>query len=388
MTVNSEIDSQPISFQRHRIRTLDLARGLAILFMIMQHVVLMYGNLDAQLHFIGLIMVGLGTLPAAPVFLFLMGVCFRYSERNDSELFSYGVRRGIVLFLLGFILNFGRFTLPILVGLEEISLDVFSSDKGIHLNSLSSLFVIDILQCAGLSLILMAFLVKYIKGERNMLLCIGGLLIFFPISWNIALGINLNYLILNLLWGMSIEVFFPLFPWVIYPIVGMILGQRLRSGNDFDQLILYSRNLSIVLFLITILVSFRNVLKDLLIIDFLIKILNSLLMSYNSDSLSLTFTMLTISFILFWIWICHMVITKTPHNHVYNLLFYWSRNVTVMYVIQWTLIGWGMLIFGNQIQDLIMVLILTLSILTLSHLITYLFFILKGSKILKVVQNS
>jgi len=209
MVVNLDIDSQPISFQKHRIRTLDLARGLAILFMIIQHVVLMYGNLEVQLHLIGLIMVGLGTLPAAPVFLFLMGICFRYSERNDSELFHYGVRRGIALFLLGFILNFGRFTLPILIGLGEISVDVFSSDKGIHLNSLSSLFVIDILQCAGLSLILMAFLVKYVKGERNMLLCIGGLLIFFPISWNVALGLKLNYLILNIIWGMDTKIFFP-----------------------------------------------------------------------------------------------------------------------------------------------------------------------------------
>ncbi|UII19642.1 hypothetical protein [Fulvivirga ligni] len=47
-------------------------------------------------------------------------------------------------------------------------------------------------------------------------------------------------------------------------------------------------------------------------------------------------------------WVVHFLIRNTESNYFLNLVYYCSKNVTSMYVIQWTLVFWGAMIFGYK----------------------------------------
>ena len=87
---------------RKRILYLDIARGFAILFMFTQHCMLMYeyGAGDSE-HWLSVIFVLLGTAPAAPIFMLIMGV-FLMKSRATTRL---QLMRGVKLFALGYLLN-------------------------------------------------------------------------------------------------------------------------------------------------------------------------------------------------------------------------------------------------------------------------------------------
>jgi hypothetical protein len=96
---------------RGRIVSLDLARGLAIVFMVFQHAVLIYAVDRGEQSVVGKLVLLFGSAPAAPVFLFIMGIFLGRPDRGLRR----GVRRGIKLIALGYLLNLLRSTLPSLV---------------------------------------------------------------------------------------------------------------------------------------------------------------------------------------------------------------------------------------------------------------------------------
>lgn len=66
-----------------RIYSLDFVRGIAVLFMIMQHAMIMFEKTEGEGDtIIGNIFILLGTAPAAPVFVFIMGVFPREVKEN------------------------------------------------------------------------------------------------------------------------------------------------------------------------------------------------------------------------------------------------------------------------------------------------------------------
>ncbi|MFX0181862.1 MAG: heparan-alpha-glucosaminide N-acetyltransferase domain-containing protein [Candidatus Hodarchaeota archaeon] len=380
----SQIDFDKKKFNnsksKPRIHTFDLARGIAILFMIMQHSVLIYGNLAVKSSFIGLLIIALGTIPAAPVFLFLMGVCFKYIEQDAFERFRYGIRRGIKLFFLGYFLNVLRFTVPLLVGLGEFELNLYKSDISIPITISSSFFIVDILQCAGLSMIVMSVFTRYFKKDSYFILIALFIAFVSPFLWGIMTTLSAIDFFLNIIWGTNPNVFFPIFPWMSYPFVGMAFGQRFRFTLNIDQLISTSRNFGICLFIISILIALRNLGRGIIVIGSIINLLNPLLEFNSHEHPSPIGIILIIGFVLIWLWLCHLFVKKLPQNIIYDILFYWSKKVTVMYFFQWIFIGWGIFIFGYQSQNLLMTLFLFLSIILITHLFSFLILRLKGPK--------
>lgn len=140
---------------RERIVSLDLARGLAIVFMVLQHAVLIYATDRGEHSVLGKVVLLLGSAPAAPVFLFIMGIFLGRPERQLSR----GVRRGLRLIALGYLLNLLRSTLPSLIaGHEMLSLTA-------PVSPLASFWAVDILQMAGLSFILLTLLRVYLPAR-------------------------------------------------------------------------------------------------------------------------------------------------------------------------------------------------------------------------------
>jgi uncharacterized membrane protein len=364
-----------------RIHTFDLARGVAILFMIMQHVVLIYGNLVVKSSFIGLFFLALGTIPAAPVFLFLMGVCFKYTEHDALERFHYRIRRGIKLIFLGYILNFLRFTIPLLIGLGKFELNLYESDINILMTISSSFFIVDILQCAGLSMIVMAVITRYFRKDSYYVFIALFIAFISPFLWGLTTTLSVIDFFLNILWGTDSNVFFPIFPWMSYPFVGMAFGQRFRITSNVNQLISSSRNFGFGLFIISIIIALRNLGRGIIVIGSIINLINPLFQFTSHEHPNPIGIILIIGFVLIWLWLCHLFVKKLPQNLIYNILFYWSKNVTVMYFFQWIFIGWGIFIFGYQSQNLLMTLFLILSVIFITHLITFLFCILNRTKI-------
>lgn len=84
---------------------LDIAKDFAVLCMIAVHVQSNLSQTKIIYSGFGGIVEFLGTLPAAPVFMFLLGMGAVYSRNNNL---SKSIERGLKIFALGYILNFLR----------------------------------------------------------------------------------------------------------------------------------------------------------------------------------------------------------------------------------------------------------------------------------------
>src|SRR3954468_24072307 len=94
---------------RERVRGFDLARGLAVLFMIGVHVLWHWGSAETWTTPAGTAISLLGGPPAAPTFMFLMGASLAFSSRTT---FSSLAVRGLWLVFLGYLLNVMRGVIP------------------------------------------------------------------------------------------------------------------------------------------------------------------------------------------------------------------------------------------------------------------------------------
>ncbi len=79
--------------------------------MVLQHAMLVYAVSEGETSILGRIVLLLGTAPAAPVFLLVMGIFLGRSTKG----LPYAIRRGVQLLALGYLLNLLRFTLPLLI---------------------------------------------------------------------------------------------------------------------------------------------------------------------------------------------------------------------------------------------------------------------------------
>jgi surface polysaccharide O-acyltransferase-like enzyme len=279
-----------------RIEYLDTLRGLAIFFMIMQHAFLMHeiGAGDSN-NIISIIFVGLGTWPAAPVFMVVLGIFLMQSKKTNKVLMF----RGLKLLALGYFLNFIRFTIPLLIANDN--------------NAFILLFEIDILQLAGLSFILLAGFRKV--AQNKILFPVVMILIAFvsPYVWN-----NFNYLTDPFI-GSSDLVSFPVFPWIIYPMLGMYLSNMLLSLNK--QRIIKLLLASFTLAIIGVLTIGQHTIFD-----------------YPQHTFDLHF--LVIAFVIVYFLI---VDGFTRHFGYPKILSFWSQNITQIYILQWIIFGYSIL---------------------------------------------
>ncbi|MHA1966169.1 MAG: heparan-alpha-glucosaminide N-acetyltransferase domain-containing protein [Candidatus Hodarchaeales archaeon] len=382
--LNVQQNSDLLRCPRKRLLAFDLARGLAILFMIMQHVVFMFGTAEAHQSVIGSILLGLGTLPAAPVFLFLMGVFYKYSERETNEQFYHGLLKGSKLFALGYCLNLLRFTIPIIFG---ANLYTFGFNDSEPFQWEASVFIIDILQCAGISMIILAILDRLTNSEWVYAGVAIAVSFISPLLWGRTIGILFLDNVLMIFWGTGNTVLFPVFPFITYPLVGMIFGQYLKRGFNFDRLTSLSKNLGLMLFPLSLIIALRNLGNGFPLIRPIIILIDQILRNQRSDHPSFMIIMLNIGFLFIWLWICNLISKRFPESNISNIVFFWSRNVTVMYVIHWVLIGLIAILIGSRTTNLIPVLFLIGIVLIVSSLITYLYrnwFIFKRINLLQI----
>ncbi len=335
-----------------RIRSFDLARGLAILFMIFQHCVLMYGTEEMSEEIPGATLYILGTAPAAPVFMFLMGVFFVYPGSKSLE---ENLLRGVKLLILGYILNILRFVLPTLVLLGA----GLTSSEDLGSEGPQELFlVLDILQFAGLAYIIMALLRHKAKDDTKVYLAVAALvMVVSPLLWGTGTDHPLFGQLLRPLWGEDSGAFFTLFPWLLFPLLGMVFGIRLNTGEGIQELS-------------------RKGLKPGLVAMVLGGVLSIIALGTSVEYQAVgeyplagvTLSLFLVGFVLVWLWLCEMVVDRVP-GRIFDILLFWSRSITTIYFIQWTLIGWGIFLLGSEEQGLGVVLVSIVIVTGLSHVI-------------------
>ena len=333
-----------------RIRFLDFARGLAIIFMILQHSVVMYESSGGEYTFLEKIIYFLGTAPAAPVFLFIMGIFYMRPSRAGLR---YGIIRGFKLIALGYVLNFFRFFLP------AITIEKFGKlFEGSH-TPLSLLFVVDLLHAAGLALILMAFVRQYIRRPLVWIFLAVTILFVSPLLWGTFAG----WYPFSLLWGAGETVVFPLFPWIAYPLIGMFYGTYLLGQGS--QKVLMEKSALTGLLLLAAGAALWFFFEDGLfgIGDY----------ARSGPEIHLAI----FGFVLLWLSFCWWLMNQITDNPLTKMLYFWSGNVTSVYFIQWILFGWGLFLFPRHRYLSPGALLIGIAALCVTHAITVLYLKLK-----------
>lgn len=334
-----------------RIYYLDIARGFAIFGMFAQHCMVVHevsrGEGDSLL---ANLFVLLGTAPAAPVFMLLMGVFLIKSKASTRQ----NIWRGIKLLILGLTLNLFRFTIPLLIAVLLYGSDNLNLAEGE--TPLALLFSVDILQLAGLSLIFCTVL-KQIAGQRNTIpLLILIVLLASPFLWGRFGGNPLS----DLFWGNTNTVYFPFFPWIIYPLLGMYLSRHLLSDEmlkiNLKKMGRYGFGFSILGSLSLLLSAFGILAFDVI----------SPRGDYYRSGASIH--LLMIGFVLSWFSVCYWFEqTLGIENRIIKVLIFWSKNVTAIYFVQWVLFGWSMLILDANQLNAVNAALVGLIVLLITH---------------------
>ncbi len=312
--------------QKSRIYYLDFVRGLAIFFMVMQHTMIMHEKTGGEVNtLLGGIFILLGTAPAAPVFMLIMGAFIMKSNKTMKE----GIVRGIRLFIFGYVLNVFRFTIPLLIS---------GTSPFLGKESLSLLFEVDIFQLAGLSLIAASLIRRFASNRYVYPILILLILFISPYLWGHYSSIPL----FTPFWGIESFVSFPFFPWVIYPLLGMYLSKYILDKTLIETMWIKFFVFGLIILTVGILLFNKFPTGD-----------------YYRSGLGVHLTI--IGFVFLWLLISYQFVEKSglsKQNFILRLLVFWSKNVSVIYIIQWILFGWSILLLDvNQQQDYIAMLI-------------------------------
>ncbi len=357
--------TEPNATPDARIRAFDLARGLAIVFMVMIHVLGHYGNEASWASPVGGVVIFLGGPTAAPVFMFLMGASLAFSRRASATGIA---RRGLWLLFLAYTLNVLRGVLPATLGLATgyvTEADISPYTPAILLT------LVDIHQMAGLALLVIAAVTALfaLSGGRALRAGLIGLAVVValvsPSLWGMTTGLPPVDLGLALLWGTDWNVFFPLFPWIVYPLVGFAYGRTLVGQPDR-----------------------RRFVRRMGLVGVVVMLVGAAIVAIVHPSIGVEdywrqrpgVVLAILGLVLTWLALADVVVSRVRSNPVFDRLYGWSGRVTAMYCIHWILIGWGVGLVGHRDLELPAVLVAMAIVLVLTDRITIALPFLRGPR--------
>ena len=209
---------------------LDVAKVFAIFYMVIVHV---YEEMSAVNYWVmpdslfRWIIEFVGGPLAAPVFMFAMGVGMVYTKHRNPRAFAI---RGLKLLAAAYILNVIRMTIPFLLAR-------LSGDSWGHWTVVDTIGLVDILQFAGVSFLLVALLERWKVGRYGIVavaMLLQGLGILLLHSFD-GLPKAAQYAV-GLLFHTNPEVCFPLTLWFVYPAAGIFFGEYLQTVVDKNRM--------------------------------------------------------------------------------------------------------------------------------------------------------
>jgi uncharacterized membrane protein len=310
-----------------RIKSFDLARGFTVLMIAPIHTVMLYSRPEIHQTVFGNVLAFIAEGPGAQLFMMLMGVYFSFHQQQTV---LPVLSRSIILLLIGYGLNAIKFVIPLLLGLlpaaVQSDLQVDNDPQGL----LHLLLIGDILHFAALASIILYYVMRVRKYHYAALIAATLICFCSPMFWDMTSTAGFTDYMLQLIGGQPPRIYFPLMPWLVYPLVGLAIGYFLQ--NDNKKLFPHLRNIGLGLLV-----------GGLLLEMFVVK--ESSVSFYRTFPAStLQHIGIVLVILCIWEWMSKYVAS----NYFFTLLTYMSRNITQVYIIQWIVIAWLLPVFGYQ----------------------------------------
>lgn len=211
----------------------DFAKAVCILGMVFVHMFETFASPEIEetsiVYYI--VVIVLDAIFGAGTFMFAMGLGIGYSYKDNPD---YYIKRGFKLLLIGYLLNFvrgGLFTLVLtMLGFEGLGIPM----------AIAQTFCLDILQFAGLALVLFGVL-KKLKISDSLLFIVAVLMVVISnvigtiFSENIAFVYSVGLFFGTKYSTMEVGAPFPLFNWFIIVVFGYLYSKLLKRVKDKDN---------------------------------------------------------------------------------------------------------------------------------------------------------
>ena len=303
----------------------DLLKGFAVFLIVPVHILETFVDYPGRESLFGKTLLVLGGPVAVPIFMMIMGYFVASSKKGTLQ----NIFRGGLIFSIGILLNIGlnfHLLLKIKFG-------------GLRFDPLQAILGVDIFYLAGLSIIILSLL-KTIKTGRQWIILSLILFVSSTTSYfnEILMVTDRNYLLPFIGGGYSWS-YFPLFPWLTYPLVGFLFQQNELGIREFIE----RNKTTTIAFLIAVLVPV------VFFHQFGFETTIDLSQYYHHE---FWFILWTLGIDILWVSMGWFVIHRFNEFPVFVFLRWLGRDITVFYIVQWLIIG-NIATAIYQTQDLI-----------------------------------
>lgn len=290
----------------------DLLKGFAVFLIVPVHILETFIDYSGRESLFGKTLLVLGGPVAVPLFMIIMGYFLAMSKKSVAQ----NMLRGVLIFILGIFLNIGlNFHLLLKIWTE-----------GWKFDPLQAIFGVDIFYLAGLSIISLSVL-KTIKYRQQwiafaLILLVSGSTSYF----NELLMVTERNYILPFIGGEYSWSYFPLFPWLAYPLIGFLFRKTEPNIREFiqKQKVVSIVFLAIVFILVVIFSRFG------------IETTINLSEYYHH---TFPFFIWTLGVDVLWVLLLWFIVQKFSEFPIIVFLRWLGKNITVFYIIQWLIIG-------------------------------------------------
>jgi uncharacterized membrane protein len=290
----------------------DILKGIAVVRMVLVHLFEVFASPEISGYPLNNLLLFLAGPPGAALFMVIMGYFIAKSGKTLDQLFY----RGFKLILWGLLLNIGlNLHLLILIATAQVDMNLWPF-----------VFGVDILFLAGLGMMLIGLMKRLIRDK----------LVYWLILFTVVSSIG-NFLPAydgQQTWFIYLQAFitghtswsyFPLFPWMAYPVAGYIfyLLDKQYKLSDFTSKGLVYIALALA---IPLAATFRQ--------GFAVVMVQS---DYYHHSTIFSIWLLAV--IALWVILIRLLSMKRENNFLFSWFRWIGQRVTNFYVIQWLLIG-------------------------------------------------
>lgn len=290
----------------------DLLKGFAVFLIVPVHILELFIDYPGRESIFGKTLLFLGGPAAVPVFMIVMGYFIAKSKKPPVK----NIARGIKVFVVGLLLNIGL----------NFNLLLKIKYAGWQFNPLEYIFGVDILYLAGLSIISMTLL-KMLKTRQAWIAAIVAFLIIgLTASMNEILTITDRNYVLPFIAGNYSWSYFPLFPWLAYPLIGFVFFHCKEKIISFftEQKIVVGIVLAVILVLVVLFHKWG---------------INTTINLPEYYHHTFWYSLWAIGIVILWVMFLRYFSIKFTNTIFGDFLQWLGKNITLFYVIQWLIIG-------------------------------------------------
>lgn len=290
----------------------DLLKGFAVFLIVPVHILELFIDYPGRESLFGKILLFIGGPIGVPVFMIIMGYFIAKNKKSTTQ----NLVRGLKVFFVGLLLN---------IGLNfHLLLKIKCADW--QFNSLEYIFGVDILYFAGLSIIFLTGIKTLKKGQAWIAFILVFLVTGLTAFMNAKLMIPEQNYIFPFIAGNYSWSYFPLFPWLAYPLLGFVFY---HWENKIVPFLGKQKTVSaIIISGITILVML-----------FYKSGINTTINLSTYYHHTFWFSLWAIGIVILWAFLWRFLLNKFPKTYAGDFFMWLGKNITLFYIIQWLIIG-------------------------------------------------